>query len=68
MLEIMTRISIGLSMTFRERTDQRGAAMVEYALLVALIAAVAVTVVGLLGGQISAKFSSACSAINGNPC
>ncbi len=38
--------------------SERGAAMVEYALLVALIAIVAIAALQLLGGQISGNFSS----------
>lgn len=43
----------------RSRTDldERGAAMVEYALLVALIAAVCVGVIATLGTSISGIFS-----------
>ncbi len=42
----------------RARTE-RGASMVEYALLVGLIAVVAVVAVGALGGGIAGLFSSA---------
>jgi pilus assembly protein Flp/PilA len=42
----------------RARTE-RGASMVEYALLVGLIAVVAVVAVAALGGGISGLFSSA---------
>ena len=42
----------------RARTE-RGASMVEYALLVGLIAVVAVVAVGLLGGGIESLFGSA---------
>jgi len=38
--------------------DERGATAVEYGLLVALIAAVIVTIVATLGGQISTAFTS----------
>ncbi|MBA7715464.1 hypothetical protein ES703_124511 [subsurface metagenome] len=37
---------------------ERGATAIEYALMVALIAAVIVTVVGLLGGQIQTAFQA----------
>jgi pilus assembly protein Flp/PilA len=40
------------------RRDDRGATAVEYGLIVALIAAVIVLVVGLLGGQVSSAFSN----------
>jgi pilus assembly protein Flp/PilA len=42
----------------RARTE-RGASMVEYALLVGLIAVVAVVAIAALGGSISGLFSSA---------
>ena len=38
-------------------SDERGAALVEYGLLVALIAVVAIAALTLLGGRVSAKFS-----------
>jgi len=43
--------------------DQRGASLVEYALLVALIAVVCIVAVSLLGGNASTKFSTLGSAI-----
>ena len=46
------------------RDDERGASLVEYALLVALIALVAVAAVTFLGGAASNKFSKIGSAVN----
>ena len=46
------------------RTDESGASLVEYALLVALIAVVCIVAVTLLGSNASAKFSSVASAIS----
>jgi len=46
----------------RCKTD-RGASLVEYALLVALIAVVCIAAVTLLGRNASSKFSSVASAI-----
>ena len=46
----------------RCKTD-RGASLVEYALLVALIAVVCIAAVTLLGHQASSKFSSVASAL-----
>lgn len=43
---------------------ERGASLVEYALLVALIAVVCIAAVTLLGGAAKTKFSSVASAIN----
>jgi len=46
----------------RCKTD-RGASLVEYALLVALIAVVCIAAVTLLGRNASSKFSSVASAV-----
>ncbi|ALX04037.1 Flp family type IVb pilin [Aeromicrobium erythreum] len=48
--------------TAQNRRDEKGATAVEYGLLVALIAAVIVTIVVTLGGQINAAFTK----ISGN--
>ena len=45
--------------------DERGASLVEYALLVALIAVVCIAAVSLLGSSASTKFSTVGSAISG---
>ena len=50
----------------RARTE-RGATMVEYALLVGLIAVVAVVAVMALGGGIANLFSSTNTCVNGLP-
>jgi pilus assembly protein Flp/PilA len=47
----------------RAKTD-RGASLVEYALLVALIAVVCIVAVTLLGQEASSKFSQVASAIH----
>ena len=48
----------------RARTEsERGASLVEYALLVALIAVVCIAAVSLLGSAASDKFSAVGSAI-----
>ncbi len=44
---------------------EEGATMVEYALMVALIAATLIGVVTALGTNISAKFTSVSSAVSG---
>ena len=43
----------------------KGATAVEYGLLVALIAAVIITVVGLLGSSIQAAFQTVLDGVNG---
>lgn len=44
--------------------DEEGAAAVEYGLLVALIAAVIITVVGTLGSQVKAAFCKVVTALS----
>ena len=44
--------------------DERGASLVEYALLVALIAVVCIAAITLLGGNASQKFNSVATSIN----
>ncbi len=52
--------------TLLERArSERGASMVEYALLVGLIAVVAVVAVAALGGGIQGLFSSANNCVGG---
>ena len=47
----------------RLRRDEKGAALVEYGLLVGLIAVVCVTVVTTLGTDISTKFQAIVTAL-----
>ncbi|MDQ0031011.1 Flp family type IVb pilin [Arthrobacter bambusae] len=47
----------------RLTSSEKGATAVEYGMLVALIAAVIVTVVGLLGGKINTAFTAINSAL-----
>jgi len=49
----------------RDKMDERGASAVEYGLLIAGIAALIVTVVFLLGGQIRDTFQDTCDTIAG---
>jgi Flp pilus assembly pilin Flp len=44
--------------------DERGASLVEYALLVALIAVVCIAAITFLGSRASQKFSSVGSSLN----
>jgi pilus assembly protein Flp/PilA len=44
--------------------DERGASLVEYALLVALIAVVCIAAITLLGNNASKKFDSVATSIN----
>lgn len=45
------------------RGDERGATAVEYGMLVALIAAVIVVIVGVLGGQVNDAFTTISDAL-----
>jgi len=49
----------------RYQSDERGASLVEYALLVALIAVVCIAVIGFLGTSARDKFSEVGSKIAG---
>jgi pilus assembly protein Flp/PilA len=49
-------------------SDEEGAALVEYALLVGLIAVVCIIAVTQLGLAISGSLSSACSSLGGTSC
>jgi pilus assembly protein Flp/PilA len=54
-----------LATWLRARFDEeRGASLVEYALLVALIAVVCIAAITLLGGNAASKFSTVASSIN----
>jgi pilus assembly protein Flp/PilA len=43
--------------------DERGASLVEYALLVALIAVVAISAVGALGTKVSGQYTKVSNAL-----
>jgi pilus assembly protein Flp/PilA len=45
-------------------SDDRGASLVEYALLVALIAVVCIAAISLLGGSAADKFSTVSNSLN----
>ena len=47
-------------------SDERGAAMVEYGLLLALIAVIAIAALTFLGENVSEKFSSVGSSVGGS--
>ena len=49
---------------FNMDDSERGASMVEYGLLLALIAVIAIVAVKALGNSVSTKFSSVTSSLN----
>ncbi len=49
----------------KKMKEQKGATAVEYALMVALIAAAIVTAVGLLGTNVGTKFTNIATTIAG---
>ncbi len=53
-------------MTARLRMGERGASLVEYALLVALIAVVCIGAITVLGNNASTKFSRVGASIGGS--
>ncbi len=63
--EITVQVAIWTFMQrlHRGHDDERGASLVEYALLVALIAVVCIVAVSILGSNASNKFSTIGSAI-----
>jgi len=50
-------------LTARFSNDERGAALVEYALLLALIAVAVIGALTLLGGHVNSKFSTVANSI-----
>ena len=66
-MDILTYFRSTVAPWFRARVNPKselGASLVEYALLVALIAVVAIVAVRFLGQSASSKFDSVGSAIN----
>lgn len=48
--------------------DEEGAALVEYALLIGLIAVVCIVAITQLGLAISGKLNTACASLGGSGC
>ena len=57
-LQFMAIMFIGDLKTKAEQRDERGATAVEYGLMVALIAAVIITAVALIGTNLSSLFNT----------
>jgi pilus assembly protein Flp/PilA len=54
----MNKIDLNEQVVQPQEENQKGASLVEYALLVALIAVVCIVAMRTLGNQVSGKFSS----------
>ncbi|MET3140381.1 UNVERIFIED_ORG: pilus assembly protein Flp/PilA [Arthrobacter sp. UYEF2] len=63
MVSVLAFVSGAQDRVAQRFTSERGATAVEYGLLVALIAAVIVVVVGLLGGKINDAFVTINNAV-----
>jgi pilus assembly protein Flp/PilA len=62
-LKMIVAMQLGVAGLVDKAREERGATAVEYGLLVALIAAVIVAIVGLLGGKIQAAFQTVYDAL-----
>ena len=61
----MTKLMVRLQNTIADR-EERGAAMAEYGLLLALVALAAITILALFGESITAVFQAADDELNTN--
>ena len=59
----MNELMAKLNQYFEARNNEKGATMVEYALMVALIAVVCIAAVGLIGTNARTAFNSIAGAI-----
>jgi pilus assembly protein Flp/PilA len=64
---MMVRFEVVKSLLSSWMSDEEGASLVEYVLLVALIAVVCITAVSLLGKAAKTQFGTATSALNSSP-
>ena len=63
MIEKLQFMTLMLAADLKAKRDERGATAVEYGLMVALIAVAIITVVGLLGDNLSAMFQTVADSI-----
>jgi pilus assembly protein Flp/PilA len=54
-----------MTMTRQFRDDENGAAMVEYSILIGIIAAASIAAIIAIGGWVTGQFTSLCSTLNG---
>jgi pilus assembly protein Flp/PilA len=68
-MQMLLEMYLYASTWLKGRFDsEEGATAVEYGLIVALIAAIVVGIVGLLGGQVGSAFQSMCDKLKGSAC
>ncbi|PWJ88670.1 MULTISPECIES: Flp family type IVb pilin [Mesorhizobium] len=54
-----------MTMTRQFRDDENGAAMVEYSILIGIIAAASIVAVIAIGGWVGSQFTGLCAKISG---
>ncbi|AZO16546.1 Flp family type IVb pilin [Mesorhizobium sp. M2A.F.Ca.ET.043.05.1.1] len=54
-----------IDMTRQFRDDENGAAMVEYSILIGIIAGAAILAIIAIGGWVTGRFSGLCSILDG---
>ncbi|WP_296740497.1 Flp family type IVb pilin [Mesorhizobium sp.] len=54
-----------MTMARQFRDDDNGAAMVEYSILIGIIAGAAILAIVAIGGWVSGRFTGLCSILNG---
>ncbi|TGQ66111.1 Flp family type IVb pilin [Mesorhizobium sp. M00.F.Ca.ET.186.01.1.1] len=54
-----------MTMTRRFRDDENGAAMVEYSILVGIIAGAAILAILAIGGWVTGRFTGLCGLLDG---
>ncbi len=62
----MTALMVRLQNTIADREDERGAAMAEYGLLLALVALAAIAILVTFGESLTAVFTEADEKLNAN--
>ncbi|AGB47800.1 Flp pilus assembly protein, pilin Flp [Mesorhizobium australicum WSM2073] len=56
-----------MTMTRQFRDDENGAAMVEYSILIGIIAVASILTVIAIGQWVNARFSALCTALDNGP-
>jgi pilus assembly protein Flp/PilA len=56
-----------MTMTRQFRDDENGAAMVEYSILIGIIAVASILTVLAIGGWVNARFLALCTALDAGP-